>query len=232
MRTLRTFGAAFLTANCLVGNALGAACVGAEDVAALRTAALQQELMVAALTCHDINRYNQFVLSRRTELIDSDARLKAFFIHRSSEAGYHAYKTELANAASLHSIRRTDAFCSHADAVFDQATRRTSLAALLAARPVPLAAAYQPCERDVLPAVDDAAAPTLRRHARADAHSYDADARYDGAPSDIDTPAPAWADDRDPYARDADGERYSGRFDRDDRDGAFADDADDSDADE
>src|SRR6185295_4067922 len=118
MSTLRTFGAAFLTANFLVANALGATCVDADDVAALRTAAIQQELMVAALTCHDINRYNHFVLSRRAELIDSDARLKAFFIHRSGEAGYHAYKTELANAASLRSIRRSEAFCSHADAVF------------------------------------------------------------------------------------------------------------------
>ena len=107
-------------------------CATPADMAALRTAALQQELMVAAFSCHAIQQYNQFVLAHRAELIDSDGRLKAYFVHaRGGEAGYHTYKTELANASSLRSIRDTDAFCSGAADDFDQADDMENLSAVL-----------------------------------------------------------------------------------------------------
>ena len=97
-------------------------CATQGDMAALRTAALQQELMVAAFSCHAIQQYNHFVLAHRAELIDSDARLKAYFVRaRGGEAGYHTYKTELANASSLRSIRDTDDFCAGAADDFDRA---------------------------------------------------------------------------------------------------------------
>src|SRR6266481_627932 len=102
--------AGLLALNGSVARAWGADCASPADLAALRTAALQQELMVAAFSCHDIARYNRFVLEHQPELIDSDARLKAFFVHRDArhgEAGYHTHKTELANDSSLRSIRDT-----------------------------------------------------------------------------------------------------------------------------
>src|SRR5579862_8593306 len=100
--------AALLTAISLSGTAWGG-CVSDADMAALKTAALQQELMVAAFSCHDVALYNRFVRSHQPELIDSDARLKAYFIQRDGgkrgEAAYHTYKTELANSSSLNSLR-------------------------------------------------------------------------------------------------------------------------------
>ena len=53
------------------------ACERPEDAAAIHTAALQQELMVAAFLCHDIPAYNDFVLSHRSALQDSDRALMA-----------------------------------------------------------------------------------------------------------------------------------------------------------
>lgn len=121
--------AGLLAAN---GAANAAGCASAGEMAALKTAALQQELMVAAFSCHAIQQYNHFVLSHRAELIDSDARLKAYFVHaRGSEASYHTYKTELANASSLRSIRDTDAFCSGAEDDFDLTGDAPSLDAVL-----------------------------------------------------------------------------------------------------
>jgi hypothetical protein len=172
MRTLWTSGAALLAATFLVANAADADCVGRDDLSALRTAAIQQELMVAALTCHDIGRYNHFVRARQAELIDSDGRLKAFFLRRDArngEARYHTFKTELANAASLRSIRRTQAFCSNADDAFDLAERRMSLAAFVAAQPVALAGSYRSCASNDGGArltVEAAAVPSARRAGR------------------------------------------------------------------
>ena len=169
MKTIRTLGAFLLATNWTLGAAWGADCVGADDMSALRTAAIQQELMVAAFTCHDIARYNRFVSSRQPELFDSDNRLKAFFVHRNArrgEAMYHTYKTELANASSLRSIRELSLFCAHANAEFDLAAETANLAAFLGTQPLELDVSYRPCsvyDHDVPDTVDASAAPGARR---------------------------------------------------------------------
>ena len=205
MKTAYSLGAAVLAANCAIATAGSADCVGRDDLSALRTAAMQQELMVAALTCHDIQRYNRFVVSHQGELIDSDNRLKAFFIQRGGEARYHTFKTELANDASLRSIRETDSFCADARARFDVAERPISLAAFVSREPVSLGGPYRSCheyDRDAPVTADTSSIPRTR-HAEM---------------SDDDRPA--WTRER--YARkhnDADAEsRYSGdrRDDSDD----------------
>jgi hypothetical protein len=148
LSTTRTVGAVLLTANLVAANAWGAECVNRENLSALRTAAMQQELMVAALSCHDVSRYNHFVIAHQAELIDSDARLKSFFVGhnaRSGEASYHTFKTELANSASLRSIRESDSFCSDARAKFDVASRSMNLSAFVAAQPLVLGVSYRLC---------------------------------------------------------------------------------------
>ena len=110
-------------------------CGSVVDQAALRTAALQQELMVAALTCHDVNEYNQFVLGHQSELVSSDDALKAYFQRGNKLSGmatYNKYKTELANEASLQSSRDLDSFCGAAAREFDSVLRPASLAAIVA----------------------------------------------------------------------------------------------------
>jgi hypothetical protein len=113
------FGVAALTQPVLAA----ATCADATDVAAFRTAAVQQQLMVAALTCHDVDAYNHFVLAYQPELQKSDSDLKAYFIRRGSEAAYDTFKTKLANLSSLSDIANGPAYCANAGAAFDMALR-------------------------------------------------------------------------------------------------------------
>ncbi len=73
--------------------------------AALKTAAVQQELMVAGLTCSAARQYNRFVIAHLLELRQSDANLMAYFKNRDHgrEAGYDSYKTKAANLSAYRS---------------------------------------------------------------------------------------------------------------------------------
>jgi hypothetical protein len=127
---------AFVATGLLLGNPVAASeCASPADQAALKTAAVQQELMVAALSCHDVYEYNRFVLGHRSELINSDDALKAYFQKGDKQHGtatYNKYKTELANAASLRSSREPDSFCDAAAREFDAVLRPASLATVVA----------------------------------------------------------------------------------------------------
>lgn len=112
-------------------------CAQPGEAAALKTAAIQQRLMVAALTCRQTHLYNRFVIAYRRDLRRSDATLQHYFVrHHGRRAGtraYHAYKTKLANAASLESLHDIRAYCGDARAVFHTALdSRRSLAQLVA----------------------------------------------------------------------------------------------------
>jgi hypothetical protein len=133
-KPLATFAASVLFGHSLVSVAW-AECVSASDRAALRTAAVQQELMVAALQCHAVNEYNRFVLSHQPELISSDHALEAYFQRGDKARGtatYNKYKTELANGASLRSSQDPDAFCDAAGRAFDIALEPLSLREIVA----------------------------------------------------------------------------------------------------
>lgn len=125
---------ALLTLTGMTGNAWArSACLKPRAAHALQTAAVQQKLMVAALTCKQTSQYNRFVITYRTELRRSDAQLKRYFRHHGGEAGYHAYKTRLANAASLESLHGIRRYCTNASMVFHTAldNGKTSLTALV-----------------------------------------------------------------------------------------------------
>jgi hypothetical protein len=104
--------------------ALAAGCATPADSAALKTAVMQQELMVAAFQCRETSAYNRFVMTYRSELQSSDAALKAFFVRRGGEhgeAGYDTFKTKAANLSALEQARNSSAFCSDAHALFTAA---------------------------------------------------------------------------------------------------------------
>jgi hypothetical protein len=129
-------------------GAFAAECARPQEAMALKTAAVQQELMVAALTCNDAGAYNSFVLSHRRELQESDAALQSYF-HRTSRSGddrYNAYKTALANNSSLASLHGQGAFCATANAAFGDAYYARSLASFIAAQPAGEEARYAVCE--------------------------------------------------------------------------------------
>lgn len=128
-----------------------ASCARPEEAVALKAAALQQQLMVAALTCSQIALYNHFVISYRTELQQSDSALQSFFLRQNSHTGmadYHAYKTRLANQASLSSLHN-DNYCQDTREAFGDALDggKTTLAAFVASQPDP-DDSYASCSED------------------------------------------------------------------------------------
>jgi len=121
-RRLRT--AVAVVAICSVSTNAWAAdvpCTAAQELAAIKTASVQQELMVAALSCNATPRYNQFVTTFQESLQASDRALQAFFRRvagRGGTAAYHAFKTRMANAASRKSITHITNFCDAAEVMF------------------------------------------------------------------------------------------------------------------
>jgi hypothetical protein len=104
----------------LTNPALAAgSCATSADVAALKTAVINQELMVAAFQCHEVSAYNRFVTTYKRELQSSDAVLKAYFVRsKHGEAGYDSFKTKAANLSALEQARHSDAFCTDAHALY------------------------------------------------------------------------------------------------------------------
>jgi len=126
---MRRWKSAALVSLSLLGTAAAQAapCTNPAEWAALRSAAVQQELMVAGLTCQATASYNRFVIAYRGELQASDADLKAYFIKRNGvrggEAAYDTFKTKLANLSSLSEISNTSGFCASMRAAFNQVGR-------------------------------------------------------------------------------------------------------------
>lgn len=97
-------------------------CALPAEVTAIQASAVQQQLMVAALTCHEITNFNAFQTSFSTELRKSDRQLQSMF-RRLFGAGrgtdeYHAFKTRLANDSSIRSIHDNTGYCREAQLVF------------------------------------------------------------------------------------------------------------------
>lgn len=100
-------------------------CARPDEVTAIQAAMIQQELMVAALTCNEVPHFNEFQTSFGPELRESDAHLARMFRRlygaRRGEAEYHAFKTRLANHSSMRSIRNNVDYCHDASLVFGAA---------------------------------------------------------------------------------------------------------------
>jgi hypothetical protein len=124
-RRLRTAAAA-LAAAVLGVNAAEAACARPAELAGLQARVLQTELMVAALSCGEASRYNQFVTRFRGELVSESKRMQGFFARvHGGRAGseLNAFVTELANNSSQRSLTQAASFCPQAAAIFDDVLR-------------------------------------------------------------------------------------------------------------
>jgi hypothetical protein len=172
-KTLKIPAIALITLT-MAGQSLAAeVCARPEEAMALKTAALQQELMVAAFSCDDIGAYNRFVTSHQRELQDSDATLLGHFQRAGQRTGmenYNTYKTALANDFSLTSLRGGRAFCYAADAAFGDAfnARNPSVASFVSAQPVEETGDYPACgeSREQAEAVAGGTSATPTRLAR------------------------------------------------------------------
>jgi hypothetical protein len=116
-------GAAALAVLMAGTTAWGASkCAKPDEVTAIQVSSIQQELMVAALTCNEVPNFNAFQTGYGSELRASDKRLERMFQRlygfRRGEGEYHAFKTRLANNSSMRSIRNNPDFCKEAHQVF------------------------------------------------------------------------------------------------------------------
>ncbi len=118
-------GAIVLVAMAGAAHAAEIKCARPPEVSAIQAAAIQQDLMVAALTCNQVSDFNTFQTNYKDELRASDARLLGMFHRifgfRRGEAEYHAFKTRLANDSSMRSIHNNPDYCREASLVFASA---------------------------------------------------------------------------------------------------------------
>jgi len=150
----RIAGATALAATLLAGSALAAPpkCAKPDEVSAIQAAAIQQELMVAALTCGEVGNFNAFQTGFGPELRTSDSTLehmfKRLFGGGKGEAEYHAFKTRMANDSSIRSIHDNQAYCHAASMVFAAALapQKPALADFVAGIPVTDASPVDSCE--------------------------------------------------------------------------------------
>jgi hypothetical protein len=184
------------------------------SAAALKTAAVQQELMVAGFTCKADAQYNRFVLANRPALQASDAALMTYFRERDgNEAGYDSYKTKLANLSASRSAADGPRYCQAIARDFAAAEGRTlkdfiAGERLLIAAPEACALKYDMPEVAVagpsyaLPATPYGAAPAPRRQTVNTAPRYSApDEAWDDDSSSSYGPPPGWLPPRPPPRR-------------------------------
>jgi hypothetical protein len=125
-------------------------CARPPDLVALQIAALQQQLMVAALTCDDVSLYNRFVTTYQQELLTSDETLQTFFDRFGDQEGgsaYHSFKTKMANVYSGRSAADKKKFCTSARASFAPALKseQVSLATFAMSQPSSVNEPYTNC---------------------------------------------------------------------------------------
>jgi hypothetical protein len=114
---------------------------------ALKTAAMQQRLMVAALSCGESQSYNNFVRSYQPQLQASDKALQDYFRRVNGKTGtadYHAYKTRLANSSSMAVINDMTGYCASAKASFELAQNSKPALTVFSAETA-LDARFVPC---------------------------------------------------------------------------------------
>jgi hypothetical protein len=172
MRKALKAAAAVLMLTSMAGNvtaafaASSAGCARPEDMSAVKAAAVQQRLMVAALSCDAAALYNRFVTSYQKELQVSDRRLENFFRRlngRNGTENYHAFKTRLANASSMQSIGDITSYCASAKEVFAQAldAAKTSLTSFVALQQTSADDAFAPCQYRTADAGDELPPPEV-----------------------------------------------------------------------
>ena len=151
-------------------------CATAPEMATLRVAAFQQQLMVAALTCHRIGSYNHFVRAYRPSLVRSDQNMLRLFVRldgTDGEADYNAYKTRLANLAVLRNNESGGAYCREAGADFAAAaSNRRPLADFVATRHLDVRLPYEACGGDDTTVALHDEVETPRPHSRHHHHPH------------------------------------------------------------
>ena len=125
-------------------------CANANDMRAVKAAAIKQRLMVASYACQATDSYRKFVSTYRSDLQASDKALQDFFYRLDREAGDRAldtYKTRLANSAMLEKLSDSKGYCARANQTFSVAMSMPSaeLDLFLVTQELPLTERVSPC---------------------------------------------------------------------------------------
>lgn len=146
----------------------GPKCARPDEVTAIQAAAVQQQLMVAGILCHDTDNYNAFQINFSKEMITSDKHLLNMFHRlygwRKGEEEYNAFKTRLANDSSERSNQDRMGYCKEADAIFAAALvpQRPTLADFVSGVKIDEESPVDSCEIRVAPGLREAGiAPSI-----------------------------------------------------------------------
>ncbi len=113
---MRIMFSGLLTAGLLcAGIASAQQCTKPADVSAFDIAGLKSKLMVTALTCNQQDRYNEFVLRFRSDLMAQERALHAYFARAfggsRAQREHDDYITSLANTQSQSGIKQGTLYC-------------------------------------------------------------------------------------------------------------------------
>ena len=118
-----------VAASCLAFPASAANCVAHNEREAFELRVVQTELMVAALSCGESDRYNQFVTAFKNDLAGAYQGVRRAFgrIYRGrAKSELNAFNTQLANASSQRGNKNKARFCQNASYVFDNTLGKSS----------------------------------------------------------------------------------------------------------
>lgn len=108
----------------MAGPAEALVCVSSAERSALNVRVLQTELMVAALTCGQQNRYNAFITKFKSALKVRGQTLRQLYNREYGTAATQRldeFITRLANEASHRSLKQGPTYCTTAAVQFTQA---------------------------------------------------------------------------------------------------------------
>lgn len=125
-------------------------CASENDLAALNARVLQTELMVAALSCDERERYNNFITAYRSVLTERSQALQGMFKRAYGGEGtdrLNSFVTRMANNSSQQVNDRGNDYCTYAGELFKEAlTNRPSDLNLLTSKPwIEDRHGYRPC---------------------------------------------------------------------------------------
>jgi len=103
--------------------ALAQPCTRPADRAAFDVASLKSQLMVTALTCDERDKYNDFVMRFRPDLMRQERALQGYFARVFGSRGqqqHDDYITLLANAQSQAGLRDGTLFCQRNAGLMDE----------------------------------------------------------------------------------------------------------------
>jgi len=113
----------FLACTALAPLASAEPCAHPSEIRAFEVASLKSELMVVAIACQAQDRYNDFVMRFRHDLLSGERALHDYFARVAGRGGqkrHDDYITNLANAQSEDGVQQGTLFCQQHLGMFNE----------------------------------------------------------------------------------------------------------------